>query len=92
VWVAGGVLEFGGDFNKYITSHRLQKQEGMIFRHLLRMILLIDEFAELCPPEIEPADWRDEIGEIADQLEDVCRRVDATDTDKWLENTRQIGG
>ncbi|MCH2181013.1 MAG: DEAD/DEAH box helicase [Mariniblastus sp.] len=92
VWVAGAVLDFGGDFNKYITSNRLQKQEGMIFRHLLRMILLIDEFAELCPPDIEPAEWRDEIGEIADQLENVCRQVDATDTEKWLENTRKTEG
>ncbi len=88
VWVAGAVLEFGGDFNKYITSYKLQKQEGMIFRHLLRMILLIEEFSDLCPPDIAPAIWRGEIGEIADQLESVCRRVDSTDTEKWLENAR----
>ena len=35
VWAAGELLEFGGDFNKYVTSKSLQKQEGMVFRHLL---------------------------------------------------------
>ena len=40
VWAAGELLEFGGDFNKYVTSKDLQKQEGIIFRHLLRLILL----------------------------------------------------
>jgi len=89
VWVAGAVLDFGGDFNKYITSYKLQKQEGMIFRHLLRMILLIDEFSTLCPPDIEPTTWRGEIGEIADELEAICRAVDSDDTEKWLENARK---
>ncbi|MCH2177410.1 MAG: DEAD/DEAH box helicase [Mariniblastus sp.] len=88
-WVAGAVLEFGGDFNKYITSYKLQKQEGMVFRHLLRMVLLIDEFATLCPPDIEPAIWREEIGQIADDLEDICRVVDSESTEKWLENARK---
>ena len=89
VWVAGAVLDFGGDFNKYITSYKLQKQEGMIFRHLLRMILLIDEFSTLCPPDIEPSTWRGEIGEIADELEAICRAVDSADTEKWLDNARK---
>ncbi len=31
-WVAGELLEFGGNFNKYITSRKLQKQEGLLFR------------------------------------------------------------
>ena len=44
VWAAGGVLEFNGDFDKYVSSKSLQKQEGIIFRHLLRLILLIAEF------------------------------------------------
>ena len=46
VWAAGEVLQFGGDFNKYVTSKQPQKQEGMVFRHLLRLILLIAEFAQ----------------------------------------------
>ena len=61
----------------------------MVFRHLLRMVLLIDEFATLCPPDIEPAIWREEIGQIADDLEDICRVVDSESTEKWLENARK---
>ncbi len=52
VWAAGELLEYGGDFNKFITSKRLQKQEGVIFRHLLRLILLIEELTQLSPPDL----------------------------------------
>jgi hypothetical protein len=89
-WVAGEVLIYNGDFNKYITSNKLQKQEGMIFRHLLRMILLIDEFAMLCPPDIEHRQWQSELGEIADQLENTCRAADSRGTDKWLDESRSV--
>ena len=89
VWVAGEVLEFGGDFNNYITSKKLQSQEGMIFRHLLRLVLLIDELAQLCPPDIPADDWRDDLGEIADQIEVVCRSVDERGTEQWLHDGKQ---
>ncbi len=88
VWAAGEVLNFGGDFNKYITSYKLQKQEGMIFRHMLRMILLIDELAMLGPPDIDHQQWQDELGEIADALEGSCRQVDSYSTDQWLDEAR----
>lgn len=87
-WVAGEVLNYNGEFNQYITSNKLQKQEGMIFRHLLRMILLIDEFAMLCPPDIEKRDWQDDLGEIADRLEGTCRNADSYSTDQWLDESR----
>jgi hypothetical protein len=90
VWAAGEVLAFHGDFNKYITSYKLQKQEGMIFRHLLRMILLIDEMAMLTPPELDPRQWQSELGEIADALESACREVDSYSTDQWLDEARQL--
>ena len=90
-WVAGEVLNYNGDFNNYITSNKLQKQEGMIFRHLLRMVLLMDEFAMLCPPDVERQDWRDELGEIADRLEETCRNADSYSTDQWLDETRNSG-
>ena len=44
VWAIGELFEFGGDFNKFVIGHRLQKQEGLIFRHMLRMVLLLGEF------------------------------------------------
>lgn len=87
-WVAGEVLTYNGDFNNYITSNKLQKQEGMVFRHLLRMVLLIDEFAMLCPPDIDQQEWRDDLGQIADQLELTCRDADSYSTDQWLDEAR----
>ncbi|MFT5301317.1 MAG: superfamily II DNA/RNA helicase [Mariniblastus sp.] len=89
VWVVGEALQYGTDFNKYITSNKLQKQEGIVFRHLLRFILLIDEMAELCPPDIEHEQWRDDLYEIADQLEEICRLADPYSTDQWLAETRE---
>ena len=91
VWVVGEVLQYGTDFNKYITSNKLQKQEGVVFRHLLRFILLLDEMAELCPPDVEHSVWRDDLAEIADQLEEICRHVDPESTDQWLAESATRG-
>jgi len=84
VWVCGELLEFGGDFNKYITSKGFQKQEGMIFRHVLRMILLLGEFMELTPPESDEETWKSEIGSIRNRLTECCQKIDPTSTDKML--------
>ncbi|MGI9497071.1 MAG: DEAD/DEAH box helicase [Mariniblastus sp.] len=89
VWVVGELLQYGTDFNKYITSHKLQKQEGVIFRHLLRFILLIDEMAELCPADVEHDVWREDLFSVADQLEEICRLADPQSTDQWLAETRE---
>lgn len=86
VWAAGEVLEFGGDFNKYVTSKGLQKQEGIIFRHLLRLILLAVEFAQLCPPDVTADEWAGDLRDIVDRLTATCRGVDPTSTDKALEH------
>ncbi len=88
VWVVGEVLQYGTEFNKYVTNNQLQKQEGVVFRHLLRFILLIDEMAELCPPDIEHSQWKDDLYEIADQLEEICRLADPQSTDQWLAESR----
>lgn len=84
VWVAGELLEFGGDFNNYITSYRLQKHEGVIFRHLLRLILLISEFIQFCPPDTTDEQWRGDLLEIRNMLVESCRVVDPMSTDKTL--------
>jgi len=90
VWAAGEILEFGGDFNKYVTSKRLQKQEGMIFRHLLRLILLVFEFKQLCPPDVDEDEWANDLQDIADRLAETCRVVDPTSTDKALEQASSV--
>jgi len=78
------LLEFQGDFNKYITSHSIQKQEGIIFRHLLRMILLLEELAELTPPDIDPTKWKAELAELGNMLVECCRKVDPSSTEETL--------
>jgi len=85
VWAAGEVLEFAGNFEKYITSRGLQKQEGIIFRHLLRLILLVKELRPLTPPDTTPDAWRADLDDIATVLSNCCRVIDPTSTDKALE-------
>jgi len=85
VWAAGAVLEFGGDFNKFVTSHRLQKQEGVIFRHLLRMILLIGEFIQITPADCNADEWQGELNEISEMLTASCRDIDPSSTEQVLE-------
>jgi superfamily II DNA/RNA helicase len=88
VYVAGEVLEFGGNFNKYIVAKGLQKHEGIIFRHLLRLILLLDEMAGIPPVESTKEDWEDRIDRLIFQLTECCRQVDPESTDETLENSR----
>lgn len=88
VWAAGEVLAFGGDFNKYITSKRLQKQEGVIFRHLLRLILLLGEVRALVPPDTTAEEWHAFLDETSATLTKCCHAVDPTSTDKLLEEAK----
>jgi superfamily II DNA/RNA helicase len=88
VWSVGELLEFQGSFNNYITSRKLQKQEGVIFRHTLRMILLLGEFAQLPPEGVSPEEWEDRLLDMADVLTDACRKVDPASTDELLENAK----
>ena len=89
VWAAGELLEFGGDFNKYVTAKSLQKQEGIIFRHLLRLILLVQEFVQFVPPDTPEPDWRAELDDIAARLTESCRKVDPSSTEKALEQAAE---
>jgi superfamily II DNA/RNA helicase len=83
VWAAGEVLNYG-NFNTYVTTKDLSKQEGLIFRHLLRLILLIEEFEQLTPPGMEENVWKTELKEIVDKLTEICRAVDSTSTEEMI--------
>lgn len=85
VWAAGDMLNFGCDFNAFISSRSVAKQEGVIFRHLLRMILLCGEFQQLAPPGCDPFDWQRELTDLAQRLTAGCRAVDPESTDKAIE-------
>ena len=84
VWAAGELLRFGGNFNKFVQSRDLVKQEGILFRHLLRLILLLGEFAQVTPDGLEPTAWQAELRDIAEQLTASCREVDPTSTDEAM--------
>ena len=84
VWAAGEILHFGGNFNAFISSKDLAKQEGLIFRHCLRLILLMEEFAELTPPGLDAAVWKADLAAIAEKLTAACRAVDPTSTEATI--------
>jgi superfamily II DNA/RNA helicase len=84
VWAAGELMSFGGNFNKFVQARDLVKQEGIIFRHLLRLILLLGEFAQVTPDGMDAAAWQSELREIADQLTASCREIDPTSTDEAM--------
>lgn len=84
VWAVGDLLEFNGEFNKFITARELQTQEGMIFRHVLRLILLCDEFSAITPPGVTDLAWQSDLREISEILTASCRAVDPQSTDQVL--------
>ncbi len=90
VWIAGELREFNFDFNKYVTSRGLQKDEGILFRHLLRLILLLDEMANIPPLETTVEEWEYQLDDLAERLTEACRRVDPQSTDEVLETA--LGG
>ncbi|GAA5508249.1 DEAD/DEAH box helicase [Novipirellula caenicola] len=89
VWIVGELLEFGGDFNKYVTARKLQKEEGILFRHCLRMILLLDEMANVPPLESTVETWEDPLDDLADLLTESCRKIDPQSTDEILSDSKE---
>ncbi|MBV9123132.1 MAG: DEAD/DEAH box helicase [Planctomycetes bacterium] len=85
VWCAAELLRFNGNFNLYVKSRDLVKQEGIIFRHLLRLILLCGELSQVCPPGQEMGFWQADLRNLADRLTASCREVDPTSTDEIME-------
>jgi superfamily II DNA/RNA helicase len=85
VWAAGELMRHGGNFNLYVRARDLVKQEGIVFRHLLRLILLCGEFAQVTPPETTQADWQADLKDLADQLTASCRAVDPASTDEMIQ-------
>jgi hypothetical protein len=88
VWAAGEVLRNGGNFNLTIRARDLTKQEGIIFRHLLRLILLCDEFAQVTPNDTTPEEWQAWLRALSDKLTASCRAVDPTSTDLMIQQAK----
>jgi hypothetical protein len=85
VWAVGDLLAHGGDFDKFVRARDLIKQEGVLFKHLLRMILLCREFEQLTPQDAEPDAWHTRLTSISEALARACRTVDPQCTDDVLE-------
>mgnify|MGYP003346312421 FL=1 len=85
VWVVGELIEFDCDFNKYILAKGLQKQEGMLFRHVLRFVLLLNEISCIAPEETTPEEWELPFDRLSERLMECCRKVDPESTDEILQ-------
>src|SRR5207237_8464998 len=81
---------FNRNFNTFVQARYLTKQEGIVFRHLLRLILLCGEFAQLTPPDTTTEDWLKDLREIAGLLTQSCREVDPTSTDMMIEQAGAV--
>ncbi len=90
IWAAGELFAFRGDFNQYVTQRNLVKEEGILFRHFLRLILLCGEFARLDPPKASVDEWRQDLNDIADRLTQSCREVDPASTDRFIEKVAPV--
>ena len=84
-WAVGAMLQFGGDFHKLMSARQASKQEGVFFRHMLRFVLLLEEFMPHTPQGMDEATWQDELRDIANQVTASCREVDPQSTDQILE-------
>lgn len=84
VWIVGELLNYGGDFDKYVTTKKLQKEEGILLRHCLRMILFLDEMANVPPADTTVETWEDPLDDLADLLTEACRNADPQTTDEVL--------
>jgi superfamily II DNA/RNA helicase len=82
-WIGGGAFQMDCEFYKFARSCNLIKQEGLILRHLLRLVILAGEFFVLT----EDPDYQ-QIGELATRC---CRRVDPRYTDRFLAEAADIG-
>lgn len=92
VWAANPLLrDYAGNFNNFIKSRDLTKQEGLIFRHLLRLVLLCGEFATLTPPGADPDEWQSFLRDTMTRLTDSCRAIDPASTDSAVEHAHDAG-
>jgi superfamily II DNA/RNA helicase len=81
-WIAGDAFAQDCEFYKSVKRLNLVKQEGLILRHLLRLVILAGEFFVRSP---DPDYQR--IGELATR---TCQRVDAKYTNRFLAEAQNM--
>ncbi len=85
VWAIGELLlGYGGNFNMYVRNCDLVRQEGLIFRHMLRMILLCEEFDAAGVEREDSAGWREMLADLATKLTKSCAGIDPASTQEVL--------
>ena len=75
VWAVGDLLGPRRRLRQIRPLARFLKQEGILFKHFLRMILLCGEFAQLTPTGLTAEAWQATLTAIAQQLTTACRRL-----------------
>lgn len=81
-WIAGGIFQANDDFFAYARSRELIKNEGILLRHLLRLVILSGEFYTHSQ---EDPDYQN----IADRVTAICSQVDRRYTDHFLADQRE---
>jgi superfamily II DNA/RNA helicase len=84
VWCLGELADFDFKFFNYIRARELSKEEGSIFRHALRMIMLLEEFMTMTPRDMDPMTWQHELKTLSDKLTKCCQDVDPHSTSQIL--------
>ena len=82
-WIAGGIFSAADDFYKFAGARDLFKNEGLLLRHLLRLVILAGEFHT---HSNEDPDYT----RIADRATAICAQVDAAYTDHFLTQQQQV--
>ena len=81
-WIAGDALARGCEFFKSVKALNLVKQEGIVLRHLLRLVILAGEFYL----RTEDPDYQ----RLGEQTTQVCQRVDQNYTDRFLSEAKSM--
>ncbi len=76
-WVAGAIFDMNGEFFPYVRARDLAKNEGLILRHLLRLVTLAGEFSQRSSGDPDYT-------RLAEEATNVCQRVDPRYTDRFL--------
>ena len=81
-WIAGDAFARDGEFFKCVKALDLVKQEGLILRHLLRLVILAGEF------QLRTED--PEYQRIAELATKTCARVDEKYTQRFLQEAQAM--
>ncbi len=76
-WLAGGVFDGERDFFKFVKSRDLVKDEGIVLRHLLRLVILAGEFETF-------TDGDPDYPQIVQMATEICQQVDQRYTERFL--------